>query len=63
MDWIGWLVVGLMAAGGVGALVLYIRREIERDPCRGCPGCSVRVQRLAREKEARKRERLGNRAL
>jgi hypothetical protein len=63
MDWVSWLVVGLLAAGGVGALVLYVRRQIERDPCRGCPGCSVRVQRLARERAARRRERLERKAM
>jgi hypothetical protein len=63
MDWVSWLVVGLLVAGGVLALVLYVRREVQRDPCRGCPGCSVRVQSIARKREARRAARLKRGAL
>lgn len=45
MSWPGWLLLGLVAAGAVVGLVLFIRREKHNDPCRGCPGCSPRARR------------------
>jgi hypothetical protein len=47
MSWPGWLLLGLVAAGAVVGLVLFIRREKRNDPCRGCPGCSPRSKRRA----------------
>ena len=47
MSWPAWLLLGLVAAGAVVGLVLFIRREKRNDPCRGCPGCSPRSKRRA----------------
>ncbi len=52
-----WLIIVLMIAGAVGVLVLYARREINKDPCKGCAGCSVAAQSKAKKKRERKQRR------
>ena len=51
-----WLIIVLMIAGAVGVLVLYARREINKDPCKGCAGCSVAAQAKAKKKRRERKQ-------